>query len=139
MTQTAGKLSTIRVVSFGYKWSLPPAANLVFDVRFAKNPHYVPELRPLNGRDERIQAFLTQEQNVLELLERLEMVLPLLLAGYLAYGNNHEEVVVAFGCTGGKHRSQFFAERAAAMIKAFLGRIAHEGEVSVEHLHDGRE
>lgn len=140
MTQTASKLATIRVVSFGYKYSQPPAANLVFDVRFCKNPHYDEALRPLTGKDASVQEFLLQEPDVRVLLDQLEMMLPVFLSGYLKHGNNHEEVVIAFGCTGGKHRSQFFALRAAGIITKFLERIAHSGnEVMVEHLHNGRE
>ncbi len=136
---TANKLMTIRVVSFGYKYSEPPPANLVYDVRFAKNPHYDEALRPLTGKAAEVQEFLTGEPDVCALLDLLEMTLPLLLSGYLKHGNNHEEVTIAFGCTGGKHRSQFFAERAAAIIRSFLARIERQSALVVEHLHNGRE
>lgn len=137
---TANKLMTIRVVSFGYKYSEPPpAANLLYDVRFAKNPHYDVSLRPLTGKSAEVQEFLTREPDVRALLDLLEQTLPLLLSGYLKHGNNHEAVTIAFGCTGGKHRSQFFAERAAIIIRTFLAHIEHQGTLVVEHLHDGRE
>jgi UPF0042 nucleotide-binding protein len=127
-TQT---LPNVNVISFGFKYGLPAEADLVFDVRFLCNPHFVAELRPLDGRDERVQAYLDQDRATAAFLERLEAFLDFLLPHYAAEGKSY--LTIALGCTGGRHRSVALAER--------LGRgfEARGVPVSVSHRDVGRE
>ena len=102
----------ILVMSFSYRRGLPRAADLVFDVRFLKNPHYELALRELTGRDEPVAAFIRQDPDFTPFYERLRnMVLPL-LPRYQDEGKSY--LTIAFGCTGGQHRSVMLAETLAA-------------------------
>jgi UPF0042 nucleotide-binding protein len=105
----------LKIVSFGFKHGLPPEADMVFDARFLPNPFYVPELRPLTGKDEAIRAFLNQFKEYGEFLERMEGWLawswPFVLEESRAYHN------VAIGCTGGRHRSVALAEKLAERLQ----------------------
>jgi UPF0042 nucleotide-binding protein len=105
---TAQRAPVVTVLSFGFKHGLPPDADLVFDVRFLPNPHFVPELRPRTGRDQRIVRFLAQYPETGEFLERTVDLLRFLLPHYAAEGKSY--VTVAIGCTGGRHRSVYVAE-----------------------------
>lgn len=98
----------VTMLSFGFKHGLPSDADLVFDVRFLPNPHFVPELRPRTGRDQRIARFLAQYPETGEFLERTTDLLRFLLPHYAAEGKSY--VTVAVGCTGGRHRSVYVAE-----------------------------
>lgn len=98
----------VTVLSFGFKHGLPPDADLVFDVRFLPNPHFVPDLRNRTGRDQRVARFLGQYAETGELLDRTAALLRFLLPRYAAEGKSY--VTVAVGCTGGRHRSVFVAE-----------------------------
>lgn len=119
------------VVSFGYKYGLPVDADLVIDCRFLPNPHWVPELRPLTGRDAAVREYVLAQKGAKELLDSYTEVLRLLVSGYLREGKHY--VTLAVGCTGGKHRSVAFAEQ-------FGERLAEEGlEVQVVHRDLGRE
>jgi UPF0042 nucleotide-binding protein len=101
--------------SFGFKHGIPLDADLVFDVRCLPNPHYVPELRPLTGRDAPIQAFLEASPDAMALLADIrgfvENWLPCFVRDHRAY------LTVAIGCTGGQHRSVYFAETLAAAFR----------------------
>ena len=105
---SARRAPVVTVMSFGFKHGLPPDADLVFDVRFLPNPHFVPELREKTGRDQRIGRFLAQYPETGEFLERTTDLLRFLLPHYAAEGKSY--VTVAIGCTGGRHRSVFVAE-----------------------------
>ncbi len=93
----------ISVVSFGFKYGIPRDADLVFDVRFLPNPYYDLELRPLTGNDEAIQNFVMQFDAAKEFLNKISDLLEFLIPNYICEGKNG--VVVAVGCTGGRHRS----------------------------------
>ncbi len=93
--------------SFGFKHGPPRDADLVFDVRFLKNPHYVEELKPLTGADARVTELIRRDPLWDEFRERLEGLLDLLLPAYEREGKSH--LVVGFGCTGGRHRSVYLA------------------------------
>ncbi|MCM1158116.1 MAG: RNase adapter RapZ [Bacteroidales bacterium] len=93
----------ISVVSFGFKYGIPRDADLVFDVRFLPNPYYRPELRPLTGNDESIQNFVMQFDEAKEFMNKIVDLLEFLIPNYIQEGKNG--LVVAVGCTGGKHRS----------------------------------
>ena len=109
---------TLSVLSFGYRGGVPREADIVFDVRFLANPHYVDELRPLHGRDPAVRAYVEADPAYRVLLERLEALLFPLLPSYQREGRCY--LTIAFGCTGGRHRSIVVAE-------AFAGRLRELG------------
>ncbi len=102
--------------SFGFKFGLPNDADYVFDVRFLPNPHWIPELRPLTGLDQPIQDFLSQQKEVIELQQDIEGFIQRWLP--LLEKNNRSYVTVAIGCTGGKHRSVYLAQKLAEHFNA---------------------
>ena len=99
---------TASLVSFGYKHGIPFDADLVFDVRFLPNPHFVDGLRALDGRDQRVRDYVYGAEEARELLERLKDLLQFLLPFYRREGKAY--LTVAIGCTGGRHRSVTFVE-----------------------------
>jgi len=107
------------LVSFGFKHGVPFDADLVFDVRFLPNPHFVESLRPLDGRHERVRAFVLDHPESKELLRRLEDLLKFVLPCYEREGKAY--LTVAIGCTGGRHRSVTLAEE----LKRFLTGIGY--------------
>lgn len=106
---------SITVMSFGFKYGIPADADLVFDVRCLPNPHYIKELRPLTGCDERVSGYVFGFGESLELLEHFDSLIDFSLPLYLREGKT--SLVVAFGCTGGRHRSVSFAERVGNRLK----------------------
>ena len=109
---------TLSVLSFAYRGGVPREADIVFDVRFLANPHYVDELRPLHGCDPAVRAYVEADPAYRVLLERLEAILFPLLPSYQREGRCY--LTIAFGCTGGRHRSIVVAE-------AFAGRLRELG------------
>ena len=107
------------LVSFGFKHGVPFDADLVFDVRFLPNPHFVDALRALDGRDERVRTFVLNHPESKELLRRLEDFLRFVLPCYEREGKAY--LTVAVGCTGGQHRSVTIAEE----LKRFLSGIGY--------------
>lgn len=105
----------ILVTSFSYARGLPRDADLVFDVRFLNNPHYLPELRPLTGRDAAVAAFLSSEPAFPTFFSSLTTLLEPLLPRYAAEGKTY--LTIALGCTGGRHRSVFVSERLAVWLE----------------------
>jgi UPF0042 nucleotide-binding protein len=103
------------VESFGYKFGLPMDADLVLDVRFLPNPHWVEELRPLPGTDQRIREYVMTRQATRDFLERFDEMLEVLIPGYLTEGKRY--LTVAIGCTGGRHRSVVVGEEIAEMLR----------------------
>lgn len=93
----------ITILSFGFKHGIPADSDLVFDVRFLKNPYYVPELKKRTGEEQAVRDYVLSSQMASEFLERLESMLLFLIPGYIAEGRN--QLVVSIGCTGGHHRS----------------------------------
>lgn len=98
----------ITVLSFGFKYGIPTDADLVFDVRFLPNPYYVEGLRPLTGLDERIQNYVMEGDQYAAFMEKLEDMIRFLVPNYVSEGKN--QLVIAIGCTGGKHRSVTVAQ-----------------------------
>lgn len=90
-------------VSFGFKYGIPTDADLVFDVRFLPNPFYVEELKPLTGNDPEVYDYVMKFLNAGEFLNKLKEMLDFLIPNYIIEGKN--QLVIAIGCTGGKHRS----------------------------------
>jgi UPF0042 nucleotide-binding protein len=101
----------VNFTSFGFKNGPARDADLVLDVRFLPNPHYEAELRPLTGRDARIVEYIGRTGRLAELYDRLDPLLDFLLPQYVAEGKSY--LLVAIGCTGGRHRSVAIAERLA--------------------------
>ncbi len=118
--------------SFGFKHGLPLAADLVFDVRFLPNPHFVPALRPQTGRDRPVAAFLERQRATAQLLRRLTSLLKFLLPQYIAEGKSY--LTVAIGCTGGRHRSVYIAEALRRELTGVAGVT-----VRARHRDVGRE
>ena len=99
---------TLLFVSFGFKHGIPQDADLVFDIRCLPNPHYDPELRPLTGRDEAVKTFLGGDETVCKMYEDIRQFVERWLPYYVR--DNRSYLTVAVGCTGGQHRSVYFAE-----------------------------
>jgi UPF0042 nucleotide-binding protein len=108
--KTAGRLS-LTFMSFGFKHGPPREEDLAFDVRFLENPHYEPELRELTGLDARVIDYVARDGRLAEFYERLHPLLDFMLPQYVAEGKAH--LVIAIGCTGGRHRSVAIAEHLA--------------------------
>ncbi len=123
--QRAGRLS-VTFMSFGFKHGPPREEDLAFDVRFLANPHYEPELRDLTGLDKRVLEYIARDGRLGRLYERLDALLDFLLPEYVAEGKAH--LVVAIGCTGGRHRSVAIAEHLAERY-----RDSEDLEVTVAH------
>jgi UPF0042 nucleotide-binding protein len=122
--ETGGGMA-ISVQSFSYARGLPRGADMVMDCRFLRNPHWSPELRPGDGRDPAVAAFVAADPTYQLFVERLEAMLDTLLPAYCAEGKSY--FVLAFGCTGGRHRS-------VACAETFAGKLARQGwRVSTRH------
>ena len=100
---------TIQVMSFGFKYGIPIDADVVMDVRFLPNPHYIPELRPLTGLDESVYDYVMSQPEAKTFYHKLMDLLDFSIPGYKKEGKS--SVTIAIGCTGGQHRSVAFAER----------------------------
>ena len=116
---------SVSVQSFSYKRGLPRSVDMVFDCRFLTNPYWVEELRALDGRDLRVAEYVSGDARFAGFAEKVEDLALLLLPAYREEGKSH--LSIAFGCTGGQHRSVAVAERLAL-------RLAEEGwQVSIRH------
>lgn len=105
----------LTVLSFSYREGLPREADLVFDVRFLKNPHYDAALRPLDGRDPAVARYVEMDAGFHPFFEQLTAMLEPLLPRYYEEGKSY--LTIALGCTGGRHRSVYVAERLAAWLR----------------------
>jgi UPF0042 nucleotide-binding protein len=105
---------SVALVSFAFPAGLPREADMVFDARFLRNPHYVPALKPLTGLDSAVAAYVTADADFTEFLERLDGLLGLLLPRFVQEGKKY--ATIAVGCTGGRHRSVTIIERLAATL-----------------------
>jgi RNase adapter protein RapZ len=119
------------VVSFGYKYGLPVDADVVADMRFLPNPHWVPELRPQTGRDADVREYVLGQPDAPEFLDRYAELILMASDGYLREGKRF--VTVGIGCTGGKHRSVAMSEALADLLRQ------HGIETLVVHRDLGRE
>lgn len=106
----------ITVTSFGFKWGVPLDADLVFDVRFLINPHWVPELRLYDGRDQPVQEYVMGDDRTAQFLDKLRDLIGFSLPQYETEGKAY--LNIAIGCTGGRHRSVTIANELAAFLKA---------------------
>ena len=115
----------ITCLAFGYKNGIPDGAAWVVDVRLLENPYWVEELRPLDGRDPRVRDYVVKQTAAHELLDNLERTLRAAIPHYRERGRSH--LVVAFGCTGGRHRS-------VAMAQAMADRLQSLESTDVEFI-----
>lgn len=116
----------ITVLSFGFKYGIPSDADLVFDVRFLPNPYYIEDLRPKTGNEKEIQDYVMGFEVAGEFLNKLEDMIRFLIPNYIAEGKN--QLVIAIGCTGGKHRSVTLANRLSERLT-----LNKEYGLKVEH------
>lgn len=116
---------TLSVMSFGYARGVPRGADLVFDMRFLRNPHWVPALRPGTGLDADVAGYVSDDPSYDDAMTRIEELLIMLLPRYRAEGKSY--VTVAFGCTGGRHRSVHVAARVARRLldAGFSPTVSH--------------
>ena len=114
-TARTGALS-VTFLSFGFKYGLPLDADLVFDVRFLPNPHWIPELRPQTGLSRPVSDYVLQQPGAEPFLVAVQQVLQSVAGGYVREGKRF--VTIAIGCTGGKHRSSAMAEELAHRLRA---------------------
>jgi UPF0042 nucleotide-binding protein len=112
---------TISSTSFGFKNGVPADADLVFDVRFLPNPHFIPEFRKLTGRHPKVAKYVKQFPQTQEFLDKTMDMLAFLLPHYIKEGKSY--LTVAFGCTGGQHRSVFIAEEMKKRLTATGYRV----------------
>ncbi|MGO9516539.1 MAG: RNase adapter RapZ [Candidatus Korobacteraceae bacterium] len=115
----------ISLVSFGYKFGVPTDADLMFDVRFLPNPHFVPRLRRYTGRDVKVRRYIQSFPQTGEFLRRIQGLLTYLIPHYIEEGKSY--LTIAFGCTGGRHRSVMMAEwmKKALEKRGFATRVVH--------------
>ena len=122
----------ITLLSFGFKYGIPTDADLVFDVRFLPNPFYVDELKKKTGNDKEVQDFVMQFPESKEFLDKLEDLIKFLIPNYISEGKN--QLVIAIGCTGGKHRSVTLANE---LYKRLDGNS--EYGLKIEHRDIGKD
>jgi len=109
------KTILVSCVSFGYRHGVPDDADLVFDVRFLPNPHFVPEFRPLTGRHPRVAKYIRSFPQTQEFVTRISELLVYLLPHYIREGKSY--LTISFGCTGGQHRSVMIAEEVGKLLR----------------------
>ncbi len=105
----------VELLSFGFRYGVPLDANLVMDVRFLPNPHFVPELRPLTGLDAAVRGFVLEKEDTIEFMRLFEALLAFLIPAYRREGKSY--LTIAIGCTGGRHRSVALVERLAQNLQ----------------------
>jgi UPF0042 nucleotide-binding protein len=123
--EKAGARMVVSATSFGYKFGVPHDVDLIFDVRFLANPHFVPELKPKIGTDPAVAAYIEQDPQTGEFLSRLAEFLDYLLP---LYEREHKSYLsIGIGCTGGKHRSVYVAEHLARLLqqRGLPVRVSH--------------
>lgn len=113
---------SVNVVSFGFKYGLPMDADLVFDVRFLPNPFYIPELKPKTGLDQEVRDYVNQWPQTVEFTQKLKDLLLFLMPHYIEEGKS--QLVIAIGCTGGKHRSVTLAGETSRILSEQGYRVA---------------
>jgi len=126
----AGQAIMVYVTSFGYRHGIPPDSDLVFDVRFLPNPNYIPQFKNLSGRHPSVARYIRSFPQTQEFLDKITQLLTYLLPHYIREGKSY--LTIAFGCTGGRHRS--------VMIAGEMGRrLARQGfRVKVSHRDLGK-
>jgi UPF0042 nucleotide-binding protein len=115
----------VSFVSFGYRYGVPSDADLVFDVRFLPNPHFVPRLRRFTGQDPKVRQYIRSFPQTGEFLRRIEGLLTYLMPHYIGEGKSY--LTIAFGCTGGRHRSVMLAESVSDALakRGYSTKVVH--------------
>lgn len=113
--QETGKSILVSCVSFGFRQGVPDDADLLFDVRFLPNPHFVPEFRPFTGRHPKVAKYIRSFPQTKEFIDRISELLVYLLPHYVREGKSY--LTIAFGCTGGQHRSVMIAEDVSKRLR----------------------
>jgi RNase adapter protein RapZ len=115
----------VSIVSFGYRYGVPTDADLVFDVRFLPNPHFVPRLRRFTGKDPKVRRYIRSFPQTGEFLKRIEGLLVYLIPHYIQEGKSY--LTIAFGCTGGKHRSVMLGEEVKKLLEkhGYSAKVVH--------------
>jgi RNase adapter protein RapZ len=115
----------VSLVSFGSRYGVPSDADLVFDVRFLPNPHFVPRLRKYTGQDPKVRQYIRSFPQTGEFLRRIEGLLVYLIPHYIAEGKSY--LTIAFGCTGGRHRSVMLAESVMGALekRGYSTKVVH--------------
>ena len=123
--QEQGKSILVSCVSFGFKHGVPEEADLMFDVRFLPNPHFVPEFRPLTGRDPKVAKYIRSFPQTTEFIDRISELLIYLLPHYIHEGKSY--LTIAFGCTGGRHRSVMISEEVSRRLHkaGYRAKVVH--------------
>jgi len=128
--KASGRKILVSSVSFGFKQGVPEDADLVFDVRFLPNPHFVPEFRALTGRHPKVANYIRSFPQTSEFIERISALLVYLLPHYIHEGKSY--LTIAFGCTGGQHRSVMIAEEVGRRLKqaGYRVKVGHRDSPS---------
>ena len=128
--QESGKNILVSCVSFGFRQGVPQDADLVFDVRFLPNPHFVPEFRPLTGRDPKVARYIRSFPQTREFIRRISELLVYLLPHYVREGKSY--LTISFGCTGGQHRSVMIAEDVGKLLRkaGYRVKVVHRDSPS---------
>jgi len=113
----------ISCVSFGFRQGVPEDADLMFDVRFLPNPHFIPKFRPFTGRNPQVARYILSFPQTKEFITRISQLLVYLIPHYIREGKSY--LTIAFGCTGGKHRSVLIAEE----VKKRLAKAGYNVKV----------
>lgn len=113
--QESEKQVLVSCVSFGFRHGVPEDADLMFDVRFLPNPHFIPEFRPLTGRDKKVARYIRSFPQTREFISRISKLLIYLLPHYIREGKSY--LTIAFGCTGGQHRSVMISEDVTKLLR----------------------
>jgi UPF0042 nucleotide-binding protein len=115
----------VSLVSFGYRYGVPPDADLVFDVRFLPNPHFVPQLAKFSGQNPKVARYIKSFPQTGGFLRRIESLLTYLIPHYIREGKSY--LTIAFGCTGGRHRSVMMAEsmRRSLASHGYTAKVVH--------------
>ncbi len=124
------KSFSVNVMSFGFKYGMPIDADLVFDVRFLPNPHYIDHMRPKTGLDEEVSSYVLKWTETQQFIEKLDDLLSFMLPQYKREGKS--QLVIAIGCTGGKHRSVTLAEY-------FGKRFSEDYHTHITHRDKGKD
>jgi len=115
----------ISCISFGYRYGIPPDSDLVFDVRFLPNPNYIPQFHDLTGKDPKVARYIRSFPQTDEFNQHISELLAYLIPHYVREGKSY--LTIAFGCTGGRHRSVMMAEevRKALARRGFSAKVVH--------------
>lgn len=135
--EDSGNDLRVNILSFGYKYGIPVDADLVMDCRFIANPHWIPELRPLNGQDKAVSDQVLKSEHVQEFLEKYQSLFETMAIGFISEGRKY--LTLAIGCTGGKHRSVAITEELVSKLSTGAKLKKYKIQTHAIHRDLGRE